>query len=81
MVQILIDNDKGEQTEYTGPVVAIYEGLFYVDKEGNELEDCFLEVKLTHEGLIMDLWHGDECVATFGQTADELVQLLIQLQG
>ena len=47
-------------------------GVFACDDEGRHY---YLEVKTTDEGLILDVFdrYGEECLATFTRTFDELV--------
>ena len=69
---------NGQEVELTETAVVFFEDLTWTEFKRNSKQDkyhypCRLEVKVTDEGLILDLWHKDECVATFGGTAQELV--------
>ena len=72
---------NGQEVELTETAVVFFEDLTWDQREnlpGGAVSHmnhypCRLEVKVTDEGLILDLWHKDECVATFGATAQEMV--------
>lgn len=51
-------------------------GVYVTDDEGRHY---YLEVKLTHEGLIADVYdrYGDENIATFARTYDELADFVV----
>ena len=53
-------------------------GLHATDSEGRHY---YLEVKVTDEGLILDVHdrYGEECLATFARTYDELVDFVFAL--
>ncbi len=67
---------NGYEMELHETAVIYYEDVTWTDAEGKNHYPCRLEVKCTFEGLIIDVWHRDECVATFGATAQELVDTL-----
>lgn len=50
-------------------------GVFATDEEGRHY---YLEIKVTSEGLILDVFdrHGEECFATVARTFDELVDFV-----
>jgi len=52
--------------------------LHACDSEGRHY---YLSAKLTHEGVIFDVWdrYGEECLATFARTYDELVDFVFAL--
>ena len=47
------------------------------DENGNLVEET-LCVLLTDEGVIMDVFRGDECVGTSSEMADEVVERLVR---
>lgn len=67
---------NGKEIELTETAVVFFEDLTWTEPDPDGPVNhypCRLEIKVTDEGLILDLWHKDECVATFGATAQELV--------
>ena len=40
--------------------------------ELTETPQEFLEIKITSEGIIMDLWRDDDCIWTYAQTFDDI---------
>lgn len=76
---------NGKEVELTETAVVFFEDLTWTEETDvggfgittKNHYPCRLEVKVTDEGLILDLWHKDECVATFGATAQELVDDLL----
>ena len=73
---------NGKEVDLTEMAFVFYEDLLWTKREllpsgarkvHKELFGCTLEIKCTDEGLILNLWHRGECVATFRATAQELV--------
>ena len=43
---------------------------------GDENEESALTVKLTYEGIIADVFRGDELLGTWAMTAQELTEMI-----
>ena len=52
----------------------LYTDIYGVERKG------VLEVHIIDEGLICDLWNGDECVDSYARTAQELIDELFDIQ-
>lgn len=66
------DEHSHEPQELPMPEGDVGVGVFACDDEGRHYH---LEIKVTSEGLIVDVFdrYGEECHATFARTFDELV--------
>ena len=53
-------------------------GVFVTDDEGRHY---WMEVKVTSEGVIVDVWdrYGEECLATWARTFDEIGGMAFRL--
>lgn len=71
---------NGKEIELTETAVVFFDGITWDSvkelpggaRMRTSHHPCTLEVKVTDEGLILDIWHKDECIGTFGATAQEL---------
>lgn len=68
-------NEHSHEPEFSMEDGSPRANVFAVDDEGRHY---YLSVRITHEGLILDVWdrYGEECFATWARTFDELVDFV-----
>lgn len=70
--QLLVD---GKLIEVDNDAKIIYDDLILTNEDGTEAR-AELHVTLTSEGVIEDVWLGDEAVASHALTAQEIIERL-----
>jgi hypothetical protein len=70
--RLLVD---GRECKVDSNVTVVYDSLILDGEDGEEVA-AELHVQLTSEGVIEDVWVGDDCVATSSEMAQEIVERL-----
>ena len=71
-MRLLVD---GRVIKVDNDVTVIYDDMIFENVDGDEVA-AELHVVLTNEGVVEDVWVGDECVTTSSEMAQEIVERL-----
>lgn len=64
----------GRERKVDSNVTVVYDNMIFEGEDGEVAAE--LHVQLTEEGVIEDVWVGDDCVATSSEMAQEIVERL-----